>query len=87
MRQRIDLGAETIAFVRQRVAEIVGENQEGYNLSPSLRKHRRKYCRKIICDACSHCENHTENHAENHTENPQKSTQKSATLSHEFDLK
>ena len=28
MRQRIDLGAETIAFVRQRVAEIVGENQE-----------------------------------------------------------
>ena len=28
MRQRIDLGAETVAFVRQRVAEIVGENQE-----------------------------------------------------------
>ena len=28
MKQRIDLGAETVAFVRQRVAEIVGENQE-----------------------------------------------------------
>ena len=28
MTQRIDLGAETVAFVRQRVAEIVGENQE-----------------------------------------------------------
>lgn len=46
MRQRIDLGAETIAFIRQRVAEIVGENQEGYKLSPSLRKHRRKHRRK-----------------------------------------
>ena len=77
MRQRIDLGAETIAFVRQRVAEIVGENQEGYKLSPSLRKHRRKHRRKIICDARSHCENHTENHAENHTENaPEKYTKK-----------
>lgn len=64
MRQRIDLGAETIAFVRQRVAEIVGENQEGYKLSLSLRKHRRKHRRKIICDACLHRENHTENHAE-----------------------
>ena len=61
MRQRIDLGAETIAFVRQRVAEIVGEKQEGYKLSPSLRKYRRKHRRKIICDARSHCENHTEN--------------------------
>lgn len=28
MKQRIDLGAETVAFVRQRVTEIVGENQE-----------------------------------------------------------
>lgn len=28
MTQRIDLGAETVAFVRQRVTEIVGENQE-----------------------------------------------------------
>ena len=28
MKQRIDLGAETVAFVRQRTAEIVGENQE-----------------------------------------------------------
>ena len=28
MKQRIDLGAEIVAFVRQRVAEIVGENQE-----------------------------------------------------------
>ena len=77
MRQRIDLGAETIAFVRQRVAEIVGENQEGYNLSPSLCKHRRKHRRKIFCDACSHRENHTKNHAENHTENaPEKFTEK-----------
>lgn len=86
MKQRIALGAETVAFVRQRVAEIVGENQEGYNLSPSLRKHRRKHCRKIICDGACIVKIIQKNMQKTIQNTPQKSTQKSATLSHEFDL-